>query len=28
MLEKKGGCMENRFKYPLRTRKKAWRLDR
>ena len=27
MLEKKGGCMENRFKEPLRT-KKAWRLDR
>lgn len=28
MLEKKGGCMENRFKEPLRNRKKAWRLDR
>ena len=27
MLEKKGGCMENRFKAPLRT-KKAWKLDR
>ncbi len=27
MLEKKGGCMEDRFKAPLRT-KKAWRLDR
>ena len=27
MLEKKGGCMENRFKEPLRT-KKAWKLDR
>lgn len=27
MLEKKGGCMETRFKEPLRT-KKAWRLDR
>ena len=27
MLEKKGGCMEGRFKEPLRT-KKAWRLDR
>lgn len=27
ILEKKGGCMENRLKKPLRT-KKAWRLDR
>ena len=27
MLEKKGGCMEGRFREPLRT-KKAWRLDR
>ena len=27
MLEKKGGCMENRFKAPLRT-KKAWKMDR
>lgn len=27
MLEKKGGCLENRFNEPLRT-KKAWRLDR
>lgn len=27
MLEKKGGCMEGRFKAPLRT-KKPWRLDR
>ena len=27
MLEKKGGCMADRFKEPLRT-KKAWRLDR
>ena len=27
VLEKKGGCMEGRFKEPLRT-KKAWRLDR
>ena len=27
MLEKKGGCMESRFKEPLRT-KKPWRLDR
>ncbi|MBQ9133396.1 MAG: hypothetical protein IJX64_02560 [Clostridia bacterium] len=27
MLEAKGGCMEGRFKEPLRT-KKAWRLDR
>ena len=27
VLEKKGGCMEDRFKEPLRT-KKAWRLDR
>ena len=27
MLEKKGGCMENRFKEPLRT-KRAWKLDR
>ncbi len=27
VLEKKGGCMEGRFKQPLRT-KKAWRLDR
>ena len=27
MLEKKGGCMEGRFKEPLRT-KKAWKLDR
>ncbi len=27
MLEKKGGCMENRFKAPLRTRK-AWVMDR
>ena len=27
ILEKKGGCMENRFKEPLRT-KKAWKLDR
>jgi len=27
MLEKKGGCMENRFKEPLRT-KKAWKMDR
>ena len=27
MLEKKGGCMENRFKEPLRTHK-AWKMDR
>ncbi|MBE7090304.1 MAG: hypothetical protein E7363_00070 [Clostridiales bacterium] len=27
MLEKKGGCMEGRFKQPLRT-KKAWKMDR
>ncbi len=27
VLEKKGGCMENRFKEPLRT-KKAWKLER
>ena len=27
VLEKKGGCMENRFKAPLRTRK-AWKMDR
>ena len=27
VLEKKGGCMENRFKEPMRT-KKAWKLDR
>ena len=27
VLEKKGGCMEGRFKEPLRT-KKAWKLDR
>ena len=27
MLEKKGGCLENRFHEPLRT-KKAWKLDR
>ena len=27
VLERKGGCMENRFKEPLRT-KKAWKLDR
>jgi len=27
ILEKKGGCMEGRFKEPLRT-KKAWKLDR
>ena len=27
MLEKKGGCMEGRFKEPLRT-KKPWRMDR
>ena len=27
VLEKKGGCMENRFKNPLRT-KKPWRMDR
>jgi ferredoxin len=27
MLEKKGGCMEGRFKEPLRT-KKAWKMDR
>ncbi len=27
MLEKKGGCMETRFKEPLRT-KKAWKLNR
>ena len=27
MLEKKGGCMEGRFRAPLRT-KKAWKLDR
>ena len=28
MLEKKGGCMEDRFKEPLRTRKTPWKLDR
>lgn len=28
MLEKKGGCMENRFKEPLRNRAKAWKMDR
>lgn len=28
MLEKKGGCMEGRFKEPLRTRKKPWKMDR
>jgi hypothetical protein len=27
MLEKKGGCMENRFQEPLRTGK-PWKLDR
>lgn len=27
MLEKKGGCMEGRFKQPLRTGK-AWKMDR
>jgi hypothetical protein len=27
MLEKKGGCMEGRFKEPLRTGK-AWKMDR
>ena len=27
MLEKKGGCMEHRFKEPLRTGK-AWKMDR
>ena len=27
MLEKKGGCMSERFKEPLRT-KKAWAMDR
>ena len=27
MLEKKGGCMEKRFKEPLRTGK-AWKMDR
>ena len=27
VLEKNGGCMENRFKAPLRTRK-AWKMDR
>jgi hypothetical protein len=27
VLEKKGGCMEGRFKEPLRT-KKPWKLDR
>ena len=28
MLEKKGGCMEGRFKEPLRREKKAWKMDR
>ncbi len=28
MLEKPGGCMENHFKAPLRTRKKPWKMDR
>ena len=28
MLEKKGGCMENRFDKPMRTRTKPWKLDR
>ena len=28
MLEKKGGCMEKRFKRPLRTEKKPWVMDR
>ena len=27
VLEKKGGCMEGRFREPLRT-KKAWKMDR
>ena len=27
MLEKKGGCLEGRFRQPLRTRKR-WRLER
>lgn len=28
ILEKKGGCMEGRFKEPLRNRAKPWKLDR
>ena len=28
MLEKKGGCMEGRFREPLRHEKKAWKMDR
>ena len=28
MLEKPGGCMHGRFKNPLRTRTKAWKMDR
>jgi len=28
MLEKKGGCMEGRFKEPLRTRSSPWKMDR
>ena len=28
MLEKPGGCMHGRFKNPLRTRPKAWKMDR
>ena len=28
MLEKPGGCMHGRFKNPLRTRAKAWKMDR
>ena len=28
MLEKKGGCMEGRFKSPLRHTAKPWKMDR
>ena len=28
MLEKPGGCLHDRFKNPLRTRPKAWKMDR
>ena len=28
MLEKKGGCLEDKFEQPLRTRKSPWKMDR
>jgi hypothetical protein len=28
MLEKKGGCMEGRFKEPLRKGNKTWKMER